>query len=57
MIYVECAIKRVKDFRILDSIPINMAGLSSELFYVCAMLTNFRKPLVLKKTIKDISNS
>ena len=48
-IHVERAFKRVKDFRILDSIPINMAGLSSELFYVCAMLTNFRKPLVLKK--------
>ena len=33
-----------------------MAGLSSELFYVCAMLTNFRKPLVLKdyKSIHQI---
>ena len=48
-IHIERAFKRVKDFKILDIIPNNMAGLSSELFFVCAMLTNFGRPLVTDK--------
>ena len=47
--HVERAFKRVKDFRILHDIPNNMAGLSSEIFYTCAILTNFQKPLVTDK--------
>ena len=48
-IHIERAFKRVKDFKILDIIPNNMAGLASELFFVCAMLTNFGRPLVSDK--------
>ena len=48
-IHVERAFSRVKAFKILTNIPNNMAGLSSELFYVCALLTNFQPPLVINK--------
>ena len=47
-IHIERAFCRVKVFKILDLIPNNMAGLSSELFYTCAILTNFHPPLVNK---------
>ena len=48
-IHVERAFKRVKDFEILNNLPNNMAALSSEIFYVCAILTYFQKPLVFDK--------
>ena len=44
-IHVERAIGRVKTFRILNDIPINMASLSDQIFFVCSMLSNFSKPL------------
>ena len=43
---IERAFKRVKDLKILSNLPNNMAGLSSEIFSVCA---NFQKPLVMNK--------
>ena len=47
--HIERAFKKVKVFKILDTIPNNMAGLSSELFFVCAMLTNFGRTVVTDK--------
>ena len=48
-IHVERAFRRLKSFKIMNSIPNNMAGLSSELFYICAILSNFQPPLVSDK--------
>ena len=45
-IHVERAIGRIKSFRILSDLPNSMAGLTDQIFYVCCMLSNFRKPLV-----------
>ena len=45
-IHIERAFSRVKSFKILNNIPNNMAGLSSEIFYTCALLTNFQPPLI-----------
>lgn len=44
-IHVERAIGRIKTFRILNDVPINMAPLADQIFFVCAMLSNFSKPL------------
>ena len=44
-IHLERAFSRVKAFKIINNIPNNMAGLASELFFVCAILTNFQPPL------------
>ena len=44
-IHIERAIGRIKTFRILKDMPINMATLSEQIFFVCAILTNFSKPL------------
>ena len=50
-IHIERAFSRVKTFKIhvLNNIPNNMAGLSSEIFNTCALLTNFQPPLVNPK--------
>ena len=45
-IHVERAIRRIKAFRILETIPNCMAGIADQLFFVCSFLTNFQKPLV-----------
>lgn len=45
-IHVERAIGRIKNFQILNLIPKNLAGLSSEIFYVCTFITSFQPPLV-----------
>jgi hypothetical protein len=45
-IHIERAFSRVKTFKILNNIPNNMAGLASEIFYTCALLTHFQPPLV-----------
>lgn len=45
-IHVERAIGRIKNFQILNLIPNNLAGLSSEIFYVCTFITSFQPPLV-----------
>ena len=48
LIHIERAFSRVKAFKILNNIPNNMAGLASEIFFVCAILTNFQPPLCTK---------
>lgn len=48
-VHIERAFGRVKAFKILSSIPNNMAGYASELFITCVMLTNFQPPLVIDK--------
>ena len=45
-IHVERAIGRVKNFNILESIPNSMHNMANQIFFVCAMLTNFHPPLV-----------
>ena len=45
-IHVERAIGRIKTFRILESIPNTMHNVANQLFFVCAMLTNFQPTLV-----------
>lgn len=45
-IHLERAIRRIKAFRILETIPNCMAGIADQLFFVCSFLTNFQKPLV-----------
>ena len=48
-VHIERAFGRVKSFKILSSIPNNMAGYASELFITCAILTNFQPPLIIDK--------
>ena len=47
-IHVERAIGRIKTYRILNDIPINMAVICDQIFFVCAMLSNFSQPLCSK---------
>lgn len=49
-IHVEMAIGRVKNFHIINGvIPISMAHLADQIFFVGAYLTNFWPPLLLPK--------
>ena len=47
-IHVERAIERIKNYRILEFVPVTMCstGLIDQMFFVCAMLTNFQPPLI-----------
>lgn len=47
-IHVERAIERIKYYHILDYVPVTLcsSGASDQIFFVCAMLTNFLPPLV-----------
>ena len=47
-IHVERSIERIKNYHILDYVPITLcnSGLIDQIFFVCAMLTNFLPPLV-----------
>ena len=45
-IYVECAIERIKNFRITHFIPAGLCPLAQQIVSVCAFLTNFMEPLV-----------
>ena len=47
-IHVERAIGRLKSFHILNSIPNCMAGLANQIFFICTILTNFKRPLVYR---------
>ena len=45
-IHVERAIGRIKNYRILESIPNSMHNMANQIFYVCSILTNFQPTLV-----------
>lgn len=47
-IHVERAIERIKNYHILESIPVTLCknGLIDMIFFICAMFTNFLPPLV-----------
>ena len=45
-IHVERAIERIKNYQILHDVPNNMHNSINQIFFVCAMLTNFLPPLV-----------
>ena len=44
-IHIERAIGRIKNFKILSDIPNNMARIADQIFFVCAMFSNFHSPL------------
>ncbi|XP_065174752.1 uncharacterized protein LOC135826565 [Sycon ciliatum] len=54
-IHVERAIQRIKIFAILDYIPYQYRSFSSEIFQVCAMLTNLCNPLLKEIEAGDLS--
>jgi len=54
-IHVERAIARIKNFQILQFIPASLCHYSSEVFQVCAALTNFQRPLIRAKTAGVVS--
>ncbi|XP_077980216.1 uncharacterized protein LOC144435498 [Glandiceps talaboti] len=46
-IHVERCMERIKNYHIFDRpIPISLCGLANQMFYVCAVLTNFLPPLI-----------
>ena len=45
-IHVERAIGRIKNYRILESVPNSMHNMANQIFYMCAILTNFQPTLV-----------
>lgn len=47
-IQVEQAIERINNYQILDYVPITLcsSGLIDQIFFACAMFTNFLQPLV-----------
>ena len=55
-IHVERAIEQIKNYHILDYVLITLrsSGIIDQIFFVCAMLTNFLPPLVSDK--KENSN-
>ena len=44
-IHVERAIGRIKNYKILNDIPITIARVADQIFYVCAILSVFNPPL------------
>ena len=45
-VHIERAIERVKNYRILESVPNSMHNIANQIFFVSAMLTNFHPTLV-----------
>ena len=45
-IHVERAIERIKNYQVLHNVSNNMHNSINQIFFVCAMLTNFLPPLV-----------
>ena len=43
--HVEHAIGRIKNFKLLNEIPNNMAHVADQIFFVYAFLSNFHSPL------------
>lgn len=56
-IHVQRAIQRIKEFTILDYIPINYRDISTKIFQVCTALTNFQNPLLreVEEMMKSIT--
>lgn len=46
--HVERAIGQIKEFKIQKNIISQLLPYLNEMFFICAMLTNFRKQLILK---------
>ena len=45
-IHVERCMERIKNFHIFDGVmPLSMMDISNQIFFVCAVLTNFHPPL------------
>ena len=44
-IHVERVIRRIRNFKLLSDVSNNMARVVDQMFYVCAMLSNFHGPL------------
>ena len=45
-IHVERAMERIKNFHILDrTIPASLTNVAEQIFFVCAVLTNYLPPL------------
>lgn len=45
-VHVERAIGRIKNFNILESVPNSMHNVANQIFYVCALMTNFHPTLI-----------
>ena len=45
-IHVEQAIEQIKNYQVLHNIANNMHNTINQIFYVCAIFTNFLPPLV-----------
>ena len=45
-IHVERAMERIKNFHVFDrTIPSSLTEVAEQMFFVCAVLTNFHRPL------------
>ena len=46
-IHVERCMERIKNYHIFDGVmPLNLMDVADQMFFVCAVLTNFHPPLV-----------
>jgi len=45
-IHVERAIRRIKEFKVFDKVPLSMIGSVNQMWAVCCILTNFQLPLI-----------
>lgn len=47
-IYVECAIRRLKEYQILkNELPVSLLPVADDLITICAAFTNLKNPLVV----------
>ena len=47
MIHVERCMERIKNYHIFDEVmPLSLMDVADQIFFVCAVLTNFHPPLV-----------
>ena len=46
-IHVERCMERIKKFHIFDGVmPLSLTDVADQIFFICAVLTNFHPPLV-----------
>ena len=45
-IHVERAIRRIKEFKVFDKVPLSMIGSVNQMWAVCCILTTFQLPLI-----------